>query len=145
MKRQILATLILLASSEALSADRGCKNNPALTGRCFTVRGNVVLTGDIGPAFDSDDSKTRLIIRAAPNSARDMPENLETLMDKALDKRVYAGVHGTYEVCPIPTEPSQFPPETSRYACINSASHMKVGDWLTRSKKPVREPTRNVR
>ena len=134
VKAQVSTLLVLLASTNAMAADSGCKGNPALIGRCFAMRGNILMTGDIGPALDSDDGKHRIIIRAAPNSTKDVPGNVEMLMEKALDKRISAEAHGTYEVCPIPEEASQFPPGTQRYGCVNSASHLKMGDWSSKRK-----------
>jgi len=129
MGARVLAVFVSVISCTAMAADAGCKTNPALTGHCLLMRGTVLLTADIGPVLDSDIGARRLIIRAAPNSTKDMPAKLVTLMSSALHKSLSAEVHGTYEVCPIPTLPSQFPPETTQYACINSASHLSLGDW----------------
>ena len=128
VKAKAIAVLMSFVSSNAIAADAGCKANPAVTGPCFSAQGIVFLTGDIGPALGIDGPKhSELIIRAAPNSEKDMPNNLKTLMVNAIGKTIFAEVHGTYEVCPIPEQPSQFPPGTERYVCINSASHLKLG------------------
>lgn len=112
---------VVMAGSAGLAADQGCKGNRALTGACYIVRGDVFLTADIGPAL-SVTGQRALIIRAAPNSQLDMPENV----GNALSDDLHAEIEGMYEVCPIPEQPSQFPPGITRYICINSASGVVV-------------------
>lgn len=122
MKRW-LAAIIAMVPVSAFAADAGCKGNLALTGACYVVTGEVLLSADIGPVLALDPGMTppgiilrpgeSLIVRAAPNSDQDAPKNLVDAMSSP-----NAGVHGRYTVCPIPTLPSQFPPEETHYVCI---------------------------
>jgi hypothetical protein len=94
------------------------------------VRGTVALSADRGFVLGSDDKKIWLIVRPAPMSKRDMPHNLI----KVLEDNFVGGVHGLYKVCPIPTLPTQFPPEETHFACIDSASALSA-DRSSRSSK----------
>lgn len=121
----VAVILVGVLSQPAFGTDAGCKNNPRLTGKCHILRGSVLMSGDIGPVLDPDGHAGRLIIRSAPDSSKDMPLIVENILEKDL----FAEIHGTYEVCPIPVLPSQFPPESTRFACINAASHVSVSEF----------------
>src|SRR5580704_17302129 len=117
MKTPMLALLISLVSLPAFAADLGCKANPALLGRCYLVQGKITVDPGIEAVFNRDDSKSRLIIRPAPGSTKALPDNVQ---DAFRNYRVVS-VHGSYEVCPIPSQP---PFESQRFACVNSASDL---------------------
>jgi hypothetical protein len=119
MKALTFVTLMSVASSTAVAADAGCKMNPALTGRCYVVRGNISVVTEAGPVFDIQDAKRRLIIRAAPNSTKLLPENVGRYLFSS--EISAAEVRGTYEVCPLPSEP---PLQGERFVCVNSGSNL---------------------
>jgi hypothetical protein len=123
MKAPILAVLMSLVTSNAFAADAGCKGNPALTGRCYMVRGDVFMSGDMGPVLGPDGaSHERLGIRPAPNGESDMPDSIEN----PLLNDLHAEIQGVFEVCPIPAVPNQFPRGYTKFICINSASGLSV-------------------
>jgi hypothetical protein len=120
-----LIVTITLLSHTAVAEDAGCKGNARLIGKCYMVRGFVIMSADIGPVLDTDRTHGRLIIRAAPYSEKDMPPSVGNL----LSDNITAEIHGTYEVCPIPVLPSQFPPESTRFVCVNSASRVSISGF----------------
>lgn len=120
--RKLIAAVLSIVPATALAADAGCKGNPALTGQCYSVSGDVLLSADIGVVLGPDGKNRALVVRAAPNSEIDMPESVSAL----LSKKLTSYIHGVYEVCPIPAEPNQFVPGETKYICINSASKLYV-------------------
>jgi len=114
----------------AFAGDAGCKGNPALTGPCYVVWGEVGLSADVGLVLGLDPGShppgrqlrpgQSLIIRSAPNSEKDIPRNVGDLIDP-----LTTWVHGRYEVCPIPAAPTQFVPGELIFVCIESGSHLK--------------------
>jgi len=119
MKATTLTILLWLVSLPAFCADIGCKSNSALLGQCYSVQGTITVDPGIGATFNRDDPKSRLIIRPAHGSAITLPENV----DHALRFYHVISVHGTYEVCPIP---SQSPFKHERFVCVDSASNLSV-------------------
>ncbi len=121
----------LRASSK--STDAGCKGNPALTGQCYVVWGWVGLSADAGLVLELDPGfnvpghppipghHVTLIVRNAPNSEKDGPPNVGDMI------KLPAGVHGRYEVCPVPEVqvlPTQSPGMLN-FVCIESGSHLQ--------------------
>jgi len=133
--KYLLALIVTATPITALGADAGCKGNPALTGPCYEVTGTVFLSADIGLVLVPDRGVQTpgitlrpghgLIINSAPNSDGDLPSNVGDAISPAT-----AWVHGRYEVCPIPTLPSQFPPEETHFVCIEFGSDIEVIDPL---------------
>jgi hypothetical protein len=123
-----LSGLLGFGAHAAAPAEMGCKGNASLTGQCYRVRGTVSLSGDSGLVLGRDDTGRALVIWSAPHSTRDFPANLSRALDKAHKQTgfVSAGVHGTFEVCPIPGDlPDR------NYVCIESAAQLtaeRVGD-----------------
>ena len=83
------------------------------------------MSGDRGPVLGVD-GRNELLIRPAPNSDYDMPTYVGDAFWASKAPVSEIVLHGTYEVCPIPEQPSQFPPGTEHYACINAASDLKL-------------------
>jgi hypothetical protein len=129
MRLLSLVIAITLTTLPVSAADLGCKANPKLLERCRFERGDVFMSADIGPVLGLEHVQGRLIIRSAPGSSKDMPSVIANLLSKDLHNEVEA----TYEVCPIPSQPDQFPAGTYRYVCINSASHISVTTWMKRN------------
>ncbi len=79
MRKQFLAGLLSLAWSNAMAADAGYKGNPAITGPCYAVHGDIFLSADAGPVLGPDNSQSHhgLTIRAAPESDADTGERLQ--------------------------------------------------------------------
>lgn len=109
----------------AAPRDAGCRGNPGLTGQCYWLRGTVELSFDRGYVLGRDDSYRVVIITNAPNSEKDVPSNLMHVMDQAVKNvsSASAWVHGTFEVCPIPTRRPDLTYE--HFVCIQSAVHLR--------------------
>jgi hypothetical protein len=106
----------------ASAADMGCNGNPNLTGACYAVRGEIVLSADIGYVTAREGSDRNFVNRAAPQSSRDAPEYVWNMFYR---KPPSATVTGHFVVCPIPDQPSQFTHGEVSYLCIESASELE--------------------
>ena len=130
--RYLLFMLGLALPVSAVASDAGCKENPQLIGQCYVVRGEIAVSADVGPIFMPEfDYKQRFIVRPAPNSKKDMPKKVTNILTNDLN----AYVHGIYHVCPIPTQPTQFPPAYTHFVCIDSVSAIRVKHWSGNSEK----------
>jgi len=121
-----IAIVLGVPSPATSNVDPGCKTNPAVIRRCYSVRGTITVNSDNGPAFELGNSKRQLMIRPAPGSTRMLPNRVEAMFS---DIRVY-GVFGSYIVCPIPPVP---PLIHKRTVCVDSASALAAFPaWIAR-------------
>ena len=122
----IAMSLVLQSPAFARASDPGCKDNPGVVGRCYPVAGAFNLSADAAMVVWPDDSTHRPVkIRAAPGSARDIPENLVRSMTRAwAEHGLTAQVHGDFVLCPIPpTDPVNAEPP---FACIETATRLTI-------------------
>jgi len=89
------------------------------------AQGSIFMSGDRGPVLGLDGHR-ELVIRPAPNSEKDMPEYVAKTFWASKAPISEIELHGTYEACPVPEQPSQYPLGYLHYACINSASDLKL-------------------
>ena len=130
--KYLLFILGVIGPALATASDAGCKENPQLIGQCYVAHGEVLLSADVGPVFvPLYHDKIVFIIRAAPNSRKDMPKEVTDILLRDL----HGYIHGTYRVCPIPTQPTQFPPDYTHFVCIDSVSAIRVKHWSGNSEK----------
>jgi hypothetical protein len=120
LKAGLLLAASLLSASSVLAADQGCKTSHALTGHCYVVRGKISMATEIGPYLEISGAKKTLVIRAAPDRDRlnILPDNVLAMIRKAPRPDE---VLGTYEVCPVPTEP---PLIKADHVCVESGSDL---------------------
>jgi hypothetical protein len=114
----ILFAVTLASASGAFAADQGCKSSHALTGRCYTVRGELSLATEIGVYIELPRPGKTLSVRNAPDhdSRQVLPENVLHVL--RTPPRPYQ-ILGTYEVCPVPSQP---PLIEAPHVCIESAT-----------------------
>jgi len=106
-----LALLVVLTSSPAYAAS--CKENPALTEPCDTVRG-AVYEGPAGLMFQMDVHKQNLSLEDG------LPVNLA----EAWEQGSHARVKGVFEVCPLPSVGTGT--GALRRICIESADELSI-------------------
>ncbi len=122
MRGLLVSGLCLFAvCAGAWSKDPGCDGNPGLTGACYWVDGTIALSADRGFVLFGRNPRRALIIRNAPHSQTDAPENLHRAMDVAQRHVGLAAgeVGGRFLVCPIP------PDQAGENICIARAIRLK--------------------
>jgi hypothetical protein len=113
--------------------DLGCEGNPSLIGQCHPVQGTLNLSADAAYVLWPDDADRGPIkVGPAPNSVRDWPANVSrALMESEGEVGfVMAWVHGTFAVCPIPSQTPNDP--ENPYGCIERAEDLRVGTEIRR-------------
>lgn len=97
-----------------------CKGAAAVTGPCYRTQGVVQLSGDRGTIL-APDSGGALILLSVPGSEAGWPDNLDRAMETARTETgsIVAGVHGTFEVCPLPSDNPDQPEQA--FVCVESA------------------------
>jgi hypothetical protein len=125
LKSGALLITAVISASGAVTADQGCKSSSALTGRCYVVRGKISSATEMGPYLEINGVKKTLFIRAAPDGDRlkILPDNVLAVWRK--EPRPFE-VLGTYEVCPVPTEP---PLIKEDHVCVESGSNPSGIRW----------------
>ena len=125
--RIIVATLFALScvAVAANGQDPGCERNPALTGKCYWVRGTIGISADDADALWRDGGGSALVPRDAPESKKGYPASLEKALSDAFKRgKPLKGIHGRFKVCPIPREqPDKYGLD---YVCIQAAKRLSV-------------------
>jgi len=93
---------------------KGCKNNPAVIGKCFNVRGRIaVYNGSPVVRILLDNSKN--VLGVLPSEHEIMPTSLKKLVNP--DQDVFANM----TVCPF----SKFKPGNMQFVCIEDAKNIR--------------------
>ena len=112
------------SATAAVTPHPGCKHNPAVIGRCYWLHGTMSISADSATVLGADGTHQAVAVRYGPNSKWDGPANLNAAWEKAQRDTgfVSAWVHGTFEVCPIPSDAPDRP--WQKFVCIESATDL---------------------
>lgn len=102
-----------------------CKGAAVVTGPCYRTTGVVQLSGDRGTIL-APDTGGALILLSVPGTQAGWPDTLDRAMEKAEADTgsIIAGVHGTFEVCPLPSDNPDRPEQA--FVCVESADQLST-------------------
>ena len=123
--KTLLAVLLLLPIAANAAGEKTCKKAPTLTGACHMVQGSLGLTPGLGVTLDAEDG-SRIIVKAPADTNADIaPKVMQNwLYWQTQTNSMKTRILGTFEVCPLPTEPNGA--AIKDFACINNATRITV-------------------
>lgn len=105
---------VATASETPIDPSKGCKSNPAIVGRCFSVEGRVSIYNGT-PSIRIAPKGTKRLLGVVPSEEEIMPSPLKEAV--GLDRDAFAEM----EVCPL-TESKR---GQMQLVCVESARHIK--------------------